>query len=312
MKKQQLSLYGTIFFLCFFLIVGFFSSRGEDYAKESEQKVTIDSAKHEKHTKDKEENNSANTVFFDKINDLLVASVKEFEGTVGISYLDLETGEQRSVNGQHEFYTASTIKVPLTMLVADTVASGQKKWTDLIPYNAEEDYEEGTGIIAYNIQPEYPLKTLQEYAITYSDNIAKNMLYDTLGGDAKAKREMYQRYLHKTPSIEEPQFSSEDALVILQKLYTEKATKPDYQAIYDSMKQSVFHERMETPTTQGKVAHKIGSYDEFIHDMGILETPHPFALAIFTKGPDNAKSAAFIASVTDKLWQLQVSEYPNQ
>ena len=126
----------------------FFSSRGEDYAKESEQKVTIDSAKHEKHTKDKEENNSANTVFFDKINDLLVASVKEFEGTVGISYLDLETGEQRSVNGQHEFYTASTIKVPLTMLVADTVASGQKKWTDLIPYNAEEDYEEGTGIIA--------------------------------------------------------------------------------------------------------------------------------------------------------------------
>ena len=265
----------------------FFSSRGEDYAKESEQKVTIDSAKHEKHTKDKEENNSANTVFFDKINDLLVASVKEFEGTVGISYLDLETGEQRSVNGQHEFYTASTIKVPLTMLVADTVASGQKKWTDLIPYNAEEDYEEGTGIIAYNIQPEYPLKTLQEYAITYSDNIAKNMLYDTLGGDAKAKREMYQRYLHKSPSIEEPQFSSEDALVILQKLYTEKAT------------------------TQGKVAHKIGSYDEFIHDMGILETPHPFALAIFTKGPDNAKSAAFIASVTDKLWQLQVSEYPN-
>lgn len=137
------------------------------------------------------------------------------------------------------------------------------------------------------------------------------MLYDTLGGDAKAKREMYQRYLHKTPSIEEPQFSSEDALVILQKLYTEKATKPDYQAIYDSMKQSVFHERMETPTTQGKVAHKIGSYDEFIHDMGILETPHPFALAIFTKGPDNAKSLAFIASVTDKLWQLQVSEYPN-
>lgn len=46
--------------------------------------------------------------------------------------------------------------------------------------------------------------------------------------------------------------------------------------------------------------------------MGILETPHPFALAIFTKRPDNAKSAAFIASVTDKLWQLQVSEYPNQ
>ena len=76
-------------------------------------------------------------------------------------------------------------------------------------YNAEEDYEEGTGIIAYNIQPEYPLKTLQEYAITYSDNIAKNMLYDTLVVMQK-QNEMYQRYLHKTPSIEEPQFSESD------------------------------------------------------------------------------------------------------
>lgn len=90
----------------------FFSSRGEDYAKESEQKVTIDSAKHEKHTKDKEENNSANTVFFDKINDLLVASVKEFEGTVGISYLDLETGEQRSVNGNMNFIQLVLLKCP--------------------------------------------------------------------------------------------------------------------------------------------------------------------------------------------------------
>ena len=65
-------------------------------------------------------------------------------------------------------------------------------------YNAEEDYEEGTGIIAYNIQPEYPLKTLQEYAITYSDNIAKNMLYDTLGGDAKAKRNVSALFAQDT------------------------------------------------------------------------------------------------------------------
>lgn len=43
--------------------------------------------------KDKEENNLVNIVFFDKINDLFVVFVKEFEGMVGISYLDLEIGE---------------------------------------------------------------------------------------------------------------------------------------------------------------------------------------------------------------------------
>ncbi len=58
------------------------------------------------------------------------------------------------------------------------------------------------------------------------------------------------------------------------------------------MKQSVFHERMETPTTQGKVAHKIGSYDEFIHDMGDFRNTSPLCFSnFFTKGPDNAKSA---------------------
>ena len=48
------------------------------------------------------------------------------------------------------------------------------------------------------------------------------------------------------------------------------------------MKQSVFHERMETPTTQGKVAHKIGDAYDFRHDVAIVYTNSPYVIAIFT------------------------------
>ncbi len=75
------------------------------------------------------------------------------------------------------------------------------------------------------------------------------------------------------------------------------------------MKNTVFHERMDTPTTSGKVAHKIGSYAGFLHDIGILETEQPFILTIFTNGQTDA-GIPFIASVTDQLWNIQSNDYP--
>lgn len=315
MEKRRLSLYGMIFFLCFFLIVSyFFSTHTVDYAKEADPSTntlpvleTTTTSETATSIDEGPKESKEMTAFYAKITTLLNETAATFKGDVGISYLDLTTGKHLSVNGDKEFYTASTIKVPLTMLIADTVATGSKKWDDSISYNEEKDYEEGTGIIINNIQPSYSLRTLQEYSITYSDNIAKNMLYDVLGGDKKAKTELYRRFLGKTPNLEDPQFTSEDATKILATLYSEKATNPEYQTIYDYMKQTVFHERMDTALTKGKVAHKIGSYDDFIHDMGILETEHPFALAVFSKGQDGIP---FISTVTDKLWTLQSNEYP--
>ncbi|WP_330932654.1 serine hydrolase [Enterococcus sp. BWR-S5] len=250
---------------------------------------------------------AAEKEFYDQIQKTLDKASASFNGTMAVTYIDLTTGQEISVNGKKEFYTASTIKVPLAMMVADKVNEGVLKWNDTITYKEETDYEEGTGRIINNIQPTYSLQTLQEYNITYSDNIAKNMLYGLFGGNDQAKKQLYRYFFKREANVEDTQFSSSDGADILLKLYKEKETNKEYQKIYDYMKKTVFHERLETALTTGKVAHKIGSYDDDIHDMGILESSHPFILSVFTNGK-NGKEA--ISALTDQLWKLQEDKYP--
>lgn len=313
-----MTLYGMIFSICFFLIVSFFfSTHTVDYANETETsgKTSVPVKKIAsapvKDTEPSDEESPELTAFYHKIEQTMTATVKSFNGDVGVTYVDLATGKQLSVNGTKEFYSASTIKVPLAMMIADKVQAGNLKWDDQLTFNEKEDYEDGTGIIINNIQPSYSLRTLQEYSITYSDNIAKNMLYDTFGGDVAAKKALYAHFLQKETDWDDAKFTSEDAAKILKILFEEKSSNQEYQTIYNYMKNTVFHERMETPTTSGKVAHKIGSYAGFLHDIGILETEHPFILTVFTNGETDA-GIPFISTLTDQLWTVQSNEYPKK
>lgn len=318
LEKKKMTLYGMIFSICFFLIVSFFfSPHTIDYAKEAEANEKSDmplkaiSAAASKPDLPEVKTDPSLTAFYEKIEQSMKNARDSFNGDVGMTYVDLTTGKQISVNGTQEFYSASTIKVPLAMMIADKVQAGELKWDDQLVYNEKEDYEDGTGIIINNIQPTYSVRTLQEYNIIYSDNIAKNMLYGTFGDDVKAKKALYAHFLQKETQWDDAKFTSEDAAKILKILYDEKATNSEYQKIYDYMKNTVFHERMDTPTTSGKVAHKIGSYAGFLHDIGILETEHPFILTVFTNGQTN-EGISFIASVTDQLWTIQSNDYPQK
>ena len=311
-----MSLYGIIFSLSFFLIVSFFfSSNTVDYAKGTDlamdelafSKKAFVLPTEEKKDSQGEEEPTELTTFYEKISAVINKSATSFDGRIGITYIDLTTGKKIAVNGEERFLSASTIKVPLAMMVADKVANGELKWEDQLIYKEKDDYEEGTGIIAYDIQPSYSLRTLQEYNIVYSDNIAKNMLYDTFGGDKAGKKAITQHFFQRDTDPDNTELSSNEAAEVLSQLYQEKTANTEYQTIYDYMKQTVFHERMDTATTNGKVAHKIGSYDTYIHDIGILETDHPFILTIYTDGKNGSST---ISTLTDQLWKIQQDEYP--
>ncbi|MGC6767642.1 serine hydrolase [Enterococcus sp. LJL51] len=323
MEKKKMTLYGMIFFICLFLIVTFFfSTNTVNYAVEQQTAETPEpelaiKTGLESPLVELEKDSAQETIelieteqldtYFEQIQTMIDKAAADFNGELAVTYVDTTTGKQLSVNGKKEFYTASTIKVPLAMMVADRVSEGVFQWDDQVVYSEENDYEEGTGKLLNDIQPSYSLQTLQEYNITYSDNIAKNMLYGLFGGDKQAKRQLYRYFFQREANVEDTQFTSQDGAKILLKLYREKADNKEYQKIYDYMKNTVFHERMETSLTKGKVAHKIGSYDSFIHDIGILETSHPFVLSIFTNGKDGSEA---ISALTDQLWKMQSEQYP--
>lgn len=317
MKPKKMSLYGMVFLICFFLIVMFFfppptSVQTAQETTKTSKTLAIEKAEAttRKDEQTQPERSPQQTLYFTKIQDTLNQVAASFDGSVGITYIDLTTKETRTVNGTQRFYAASTIKIPLAMLIAQRVTNGELHWEDNVSYQEKDDYEEGTGMLINDIQPTYSLRTLQEYNILYSDNIAKNMLYRTFGSTNKGKEAIFQHFFHRTTDPENPEFTANDAAEILLTLYTEKENNQEYQNIYDYMKRSVFHERMATDLTRGQVAHKIGSYNQFIHDIGIFESSHPFILTVYTKGKDNEVSKQFISDLTNQLWTLQNNEYP--
>jgi beta-lactamase class A len=98
-------------------------------------------------------------------------------------------------------------------------------------------------------------------------------------------------------------FSTDGMADILYRLVTNKDQNEGYQKIYDDMKQTVFHERLETPLTKGHVAHKIGSSDAQFNDIGIFEGENPYILTVYTNHVENA--ADYISRISNAVWQAQ-------
>ncbi|MDR0846410.1 MAG: class A beta-lactamase-related serine hydrolase [Lactobacillales bacterium] len=205
---------------------------------------------------------------------------------IGMSYIDLTDGSHAGLNEDSVFVAASTIKVPLVMLVADLADKGQLDLDSEITYDPV-DHEDGTGLLHnHNPRGSYKISYLCEIAIKYSDNIAKNMLFRMLG-DADPEHHdevikmMYNRFLGTEPPASGNSITPRDAALFLQYLYQNR-DKPDFAVIIENMKNTQFHNRLETPLTKGLIAHKIGSNAGYNNDIAIVEGDHPYVLTFYS------------------------------
>lgn len=253
---------------------------------------------------------SEQAAFYQQLKEILTNTAADIEGEIGITYLDLSTNSKISVNGSQEFVGASTTKVPLVMLISDQVVAGNLQWAQSLTYQ-ENDFETGTGSIQNDIQEKYSIAQLAEVAITNSDNIAKNMLYDALGGSEAGINQWYQTYLGKSGNSENL-ISSDDAATILAYLYQNQSTNAGYQTLIKNMTNTIYDDRLVTDTTSGKVAHKIGSNESYQHDIGIFFNDHPYILTIYTNTDDIDAARDLISSLSDTVWNLTESEYPGE
>lgn len=223
----------------------------------------------------------------------------ETEGNASYMFIDLTTNATSYYRPNAEYFAASTIKVPIVMMLTDKVASGDLSWTQKVAYT-EEDYEEGTGILQNDLQDEYTVKELAEVAITQSDNIAKNMLERLLGGREAVRDYIWQQYLNQNNQTDENVITAKQAATILDYLYQHEEKYAD---LVKHMQETVFHERLETTLTKDHLAHKIGSSESYIHDIGLFLTDQPYALVVYTDGVGDAED--FISTVSDIVWKAQ-------
>ncbi|MGG7176813.1 serine hydrolase [Clostridium paraputrificum] len=289
------------------LIVGFSASVlleekkiVENRSESDEERIKVAQAEAVKEDIKKKEREEADKIT-DKIKEKVEAILGSNKEAYGIYYYDLTTGSEYVLNENKEFEAASTVKVPIAMMVADKIKNKELSKTDKIAYE-EYDYEGGAGVLQGDIKvnQKISIDELLKDMIVESDNIATNMLKRVVGSK--------DEYISKITGIEMNNHNNlltpKQEKIILQNLYERQFDNPMYSEIIELMKNTSSHDRLDKYIPYEKVAHKIGDYADYINDIGIIYTDKPYILCVCTKG-EGEKGRENIASISKAIYDIK-------
>lgn len=200
---------------------------------------------------------------------------------MGIVYRDLESGEGFVINPDTQYRSASTAKVFVNMALYDAVADGRLRLDQTVTYT-QGDYESGTGILqGMNLKKPYPLSTLADYAMLHSDNIAFNMIRRVVGDEECF--DYYESVIGHGTDRSTTSMSAADGAALMTELYTRDL--PTFQHMLGTMRRTDFTNMIPRDLPAGIVASKVGFFDLYNHDIGIVyASDSPYVLAVFTEG----------------------------
>jgi beta-lactamase class A len=107
--------------------------------------------------------------------------ITRHNGVVGLSVIDLRTGEQLSIRGDEAFPSASVIKVPILVELFHQIERGPLKLSDPVVMLAS-DQRPGSGILQFLTAPlQLTVGDAATLMIILSDNTATNLVLDRVG-----------------------------------------------------------------------------------------------------------------------------------
>lgn len=200
---------------------------------------------------------------------------------MGIVYHDLKTGKGFTINSDKQFRSASTAKLFVNMAMYDLVEKGQLSLSQKVYYTPLE-YEGGTGILQ-NMDKTggFTLETLADYSILYSDNIAFNMILHFIGRENAL--DYYESVINHDTNRQIMSMGALDGYELMELLY--KSNSENLKHMLDMMKETSFSSMLPKYLATAVVAHKVGFYSTFYHDVGIVyDQENPYIIAVFTDG----------------------------
>ena len=220
------------------------------------------------------------------------------ENNFAFFFLNLDNNQYYYYNENKYFKAASTIKVPVAMIYYDKIANGELKKEDKLTYH-QDDYEEGNGSTSarYNVGDGVPISFLLEQSIVNSDNTANNILINNLGYEeyrkqiAKYSQENLIEQFYDE-NIETPAY----CLDVLQ--YLEQNSNK-YAELIELMKKSSEGLYLKQNISQYEIAHKYGSYENYVHDYGIIYGKNTYLVGVFTQGVSEANQ--LIAIIAEEI-----------
>lgn len=230
------------------------------------------------------------------------SAINDFVGDVnnyGIYYEDFITGDKVVYNEDEPFIAASTIKIPIVMNAADMIANNSLGEDQTITYTAG-DYEEGTGVLQDSKEFNEPITIhrLIDLMLVYSDNIATNMMIR----NCSDLRPYIKSVTGTSLELEGNYITPKQQGIFLRRLYENKDNNKIYVDIINDMKNTIFHDSLDKYLPWQIVAHKIGAYNEFIHDCGIIYTERPYSLSVYTE----AIGSEQISSLSKNIYDIKI------
>lgn len=200
---------------------------------------------------------------------------------MGIVYYDLKTGKSFTINKDAQFRSASTAKLFVNMALYNRVAQGYASLSKKIYYQSS-DYEGGTGVLqGMDKSKPYSLAILADYAMKYSDNIAFKMIRRTVGRDYCY--DYYESVIGHATNRTMTSMGANDGYKLMKTLYEAKTENSEH--MLAMLRQTVFSSMLPKYLPSGIVAHKVGFYGGFYHDVGIVYADdRPYILAVFSSG----------------------------
>lgn len=240
--------------------------------------------------------------------------IKGYQGQYGIYFIDLVNGSEFGINDTEAYFAASTVKVPVNLLLFEKIKEGSIDPEGTMTYKGRysSDYEGGTGgLQASKTGRKLVIRDLSKRSITVSDNIAVNMLIRLLG---KKNYKEYMKQVGGTVVTEKNVSCPKDMAVYMKKVYDfQQTNKVLGDELVGYLENTVFNDRIpKLLPNDVKVAHKIGNYSggtwgTVINDVGIIYAENPYIISVMSKGINEPDGNDVIANISKKVYDFMVN-----
>lgn len=234
----------------------------------------------------------------DEINRIVNGYNKKFS----IYMVNLEDYATFGYNSDVYVPTASTIKCPFAFYCYKEIEKGNHSFDETILYKRGY-YSSGTGVLKdAGSGTYYKVRTLLNYMIHYSDNVAFLMLQDYFGYEGY--NEMMESYGFETflnNQIKWGKLSSHALGYIWTQIYDYRNQCEEGEIFYHDLVYAGSNFLIWPMTDAGysyNIAHKSGWASPGYHDSGIILSEHPYVLVIMTESEGETRDSGFFYNMT--------------
>jgi beta-lactamase class A len=263
-----------------------------------------------------------------RVNELIVASGAEI---VGVAVYDTNTNATLLINERTSMHAASTMKLPVMMEIfrlaevkqidLNEPAEVKNKFRSIVDgsefsLNKEDDSD---GVVYRRIGQTIPVIELVDRMITWSSNLATNLLIEKVKADNvnQLMRELGAHDIKVQRGVEDTKAfqaginnttTAYDLMLLLRLIAEEKfLTKNSCEKMIAILSSQHFNNGIPAGLPKNlKVAHKTGEITKHNHDAGIVYLPgrKPYVIVVLTKGiADQQRSNKLIADISRAVYQ---------